>query len=94
VRARPAGRVQQTSHDTMAGPGGYLWFCEFGGNQIGSGASRNGAPAGMGSRIVEALVRQIGDSVATNRGPKGYAVELRVPLPEKTVRDEDPDRRR
>jgi len=63
-------------------------------SDAGQGPSPIGAPAGMGSRIVEALVKQIGGSVATNRGPNGYAIELRVPLQEKTLTNEGPDRRR
>jgi two-component sensor histidine kinase len=38
-----------------------------------------GTTAGMGSRIVEALVKQLGGNLTTSRGAEGYVIELAVP---------------
>jgi two-component sensor histidine kinase len=45
----------------------------------GQGPTGDVTTAGMGSRIVDALVIQLGGSLATNRGLEGYAIELTVP---------------
>ena len=43
---------------------------------IGSGS---GGKAGMGSRFVEAFVKQVGGSLATGSGTKGTTVSVRLP---------------
>ncbi len=45
----------------------------------GQGPPAHGTTAGMGSRIVEALVKQLGGNLTTTRGAEGYVIELAVP---------------
>jgi two-component sensor histidine kinase len=49
----------------------------------GQGPTDAAATPGMGSRIVDALVRQLGGKVATLRGLEGYTIEVMVPLRER-----------
>jgi two-component sensor histidine kinase len=49
----------------------------------GQGPTDAGATPGMGSRIVDALVMQLGGKVATLRGLEGYTIEVLVPLRER-----------
>jgi two-component sensor histidine kinase len=49
----------------------------------GQGPSGDKPQAGMGSRIVQGLVQQLGARVETSRHPDGYTVEVAIPLPAK-----------
>ena len=49
----------------------------------GQGPSHDRPRPGLGSRIVDALSKQLGASVERKRVPTGYMIELTVPLPAK-----------
>jgi len=59
----------------------------------GQGPTADATATGMGTRIVDALVKQLGGSVATTRSLESYTIELTVPL--RTMLDihAGPDRR-
>ena len=50
-------------------------------SDAGQGPSPGTPQTGMGTRIVQAFVRQVGARVETRRGPDGYTVEVTIPLP-------------
>lgn len=52
-------------------------------SDTGQGPSQGKPQTGMGSRIVKALVQQLGARLKTRRGPDGYTVEVVIPLPAK-----------
>jgi two-component sensor histidine kinase len=52
-------------------------------SDTGQGPSRGKPQTGMGSRIVKALVQQLGARVETRQGSDGYTVEVVIPLPAK-----------
>ena len=49
----------------------------------GSGPASSTIPQGLGSRMVDAFVRQLGATLETKHGDEGYTVTLSVPLSEK-----------
>ena len=59
------------------GPQHTLTLCV---SDAGQGPSPGQPQTGMGSRIVQAFVRQVGARVETRRGPEGYTVEVVIPL--------------
>jgi two-component sensor histidine kinase len=50
-------------------------------SDTGSGPSPSKPDSGMGSRLVKALVHQLGAKHETRQGPGGYTVEVTIPLP-------------
>jgi two-component sensor histidine kinase len=60
----------------------------------GRGPAPDATATGMGTRIVDALVKQLGGSVATTRSLESYSIELTVPLRTMLDTHAGPDRRR
>ena len=48
----------------------------------GTGPSQSKPTSGMGSRLVQALVAQLGARIETRRRAEGYTVEIAIPLPQ------------
>jgi two-component sensor histidine kinase len=46
----------------------------------GTGPSQSKPTSGMGSRLVQALVAQLGARIETRRRAEGYTVEIAIPL--------------
>ncbi len=64
----------------MPGPPGHVTLSV---SNSGQGPSRDKPQSGMGSRIVQGLVQQLGARLETSRHPGGYTVEVAIPLPAK-----------
>jgi two-component sensor histidine kinase len=64
----------------MPGPTGHVTLSV---SDSGQGPSGDQPQSGMGSRIVQGLVQQLGARIETSRHPGGYSVEVAIPLPAK-----------
>jgi len=60
-------------------------------SDTGAGPSQSKPHTGMGSRLVQALVRQLDARFETKQRAEGYSVEVIIPLPAE-IPDADPDR--
>jgi two-component sensor histidine kinase len=56
----------------------------------GSGPATDERRIGLGSRLVEALAKQLAATRETTRGPEGYRVELTMPLQPAPKQELDP----